>query len=168
MAFRRSAVRSRLAPPTVSRTYRARIDRRNRCAPIGASVGFAKSLDSRGQITSLAFCSCYGRRQCLRPRTTDQDPRQPAAWADRLLPRGRLPGALMQRHADLCCGRACQLLGAGQHRGSGVASQCSGGCGGRVGAARLVTGPILNARVRPRRVPLWGPEPRGQQRSQRG
>jgi hypothetical protein len=36
--------------------------------------------------------------------------------------------------------------------------RCSGACGGRVGAAWLVTGPILNARVRPRRVPVWGPE----------
>jgi len=32
--------------------------------------------------------------------------------------------------------------------------------GGRVGAAWLVTGPILNARVRPRRVPLLVPEAR--------
>ena len=38
--------------------------------------------------------------------------------------------------------------------------RCSGGCGGRAGAAWLVTGPILNARVRPRRVPLLGPEAR--------
>ena len=38
--------------------------------------------------------------------------------------------------------------------------RCSGGCGGRVGAAWLATGPILNARVRPRRVPLLGPEAR--------
>ena len=38
--------------------------------------------------------------------------------------------------------------------------RCSGECGGRVGAAWLVTGPILNARVRPRRVPLLGPEAR--------
>jgi hypothetical protein len=38
--------------------------------------------------------------------------------------------------------------------------RCSGACGGRVGAAWLVTGPILNARVRPRRVPLPGPEAR--------
>jgi hypothetical protein len=38
--------------------------------------------------------------------------------------------------------------------------RCSGACGGRAGAAWLVTGPILNARVRPRRVPLWGPEAR--------
>jgi hypothetical protein len=38
--------------------------------------------------------------------------------------------------------------------------RCSGACGGRVGAAWLVTGPILNARVRPRRVPLWGPRAR--------
>ena len=29
--------------------------------------------------------------------------------------------------------------------------------GERVKAAWLVTGPNLNARVRPRRVPLWGP-----------
>jgi hypothetical protein len=36
--------------------------------------------------------------------------------------------------------------------------RCSRGCGGRVGAAWLETGPILNARVRPRRVPLLGPE----------
>ena len=38
--------------------------------------------------------------------------------------------------------------------------RCSRGCGGRVGAAWLETGPILNARVRPRRVPLVGPEAR--------
>jgi hypothetical protein len=38
--------------------------------------------------------------------------------------------------------------------------RCSRGCGGRVGAAWLVTGPILNARVRPRRVALWGPAAR--------
>jgi hypothetical protein len=38
--------------------------------------------------------------------------------------------------------------------------RCSGGCGGRVGAAWLVTGPILNARIRPRRVALIGPDVR--------
>jgi hypothetical protein len=38
--------------------------------------------------------------------------------------------------------------------------RCSGTCGGRVGAAWLGTGPILNTRVRPRRVPLLGPEAR--------
>jgi hypothetical protein len=38
--------------------------------------------------------------------------------------------------------------------------RCSSGCGGRVGAAWLITGPILNARVRPRRVALLGPEAR--------
>ena len=32
--------------------------------------------------------------------------------------------------------------------------RCSGGCGGRVVAAWLVTGPVMNMRVRPRRVPL--------------
>jgi hypothetical protein len=36
--------------------------------------------------------------------------------------------------------------------------RCSGGCRGRVAAAWLETGPILNARVRPRRVALLGPE----------
>jgi hypothetical protein len=41
----------------------------------------------------------------------------------------------------------------------------AGGCGvrrlcGRVGAVWLVTGPILNARVRPRRMTRWGPEAR--------
>jgi hypothetical protein len=38
--------------------------------------------------------------------------------------------------------------------------RCSGACGGQVAAAWLETGPILNARVRPRRVPLLGPEAR--------
>jgi hypothetical protein len=38
--------------------------------------------------------------------------------------------------------------------------RCSSCCGGRVGAAWLETGPILNRRVRPRRVPLLGPEAR--------
>ena len=38
--------------------------------------------------------------------------------------------------------------------------RCSGPCGGRVAAAWLETGPILNARVRPRRVPLLGAEAR--------
>jgi hypothetical protein len=32
-------------------------------------------------------------------------------------------------------------------------TRCSGGCGGRAGAR-----PVLNTRVRPRRVPLTGPE----------
>jgi hypothetical protein len=36
--------------------------------------------------------------------------------------------------------------------------RCSCGCGGRVGAAWLVTGPILSTRLRPRRVALRGPE----------
>jgi hypothetical protein len=39
--------------------------------------------------------------------------------------------------------------------------RCSGACGGRVGAAWLLTGPILNARVRRRRVPRRGSEARG-------
>jgi hypothetical protein len=38
--------------------------------------------------------------------------------------------------------------------------RCSGDCGGRVAAAWLTTGPILDARVRPRQVPLRGPEAR--------
>jgi hypothetical protein len=38
--------------------------------------------------------------------------------------------------------------------------RCSGACGGPVAAAWLETGPVLNARVRPRRVPLLGPEAR--------
>ena len=36
--------------------------------------------------------------------------------------------------------------------------RCSDGCDRRVGKAWLVTGPVLNTRVRPRRVALWGPE----------
>ena len=39
--------------------------------------------------------------------------------------------------------------------------RCSGGCGGRVVAAWLVTGPVMNMRLTPRRVPLLGPEARG-------
>jgi hypothetical protein len=38
--------------------------------------------------------------------------------------------------------------------------RCPGACGGRVGAAWLATGPILNARVRPRRMHLLGLEAR--------
>jgi hypothetical protein len=37
--------------------------------------------------------------------------------------------------------------------------RCSGDCGGRVGAAWLVTRPILTARVRPRRGALRGGKP---------
>ncbi len=36
--------------------------------------------------------------------------------------------------------------------------RCARGCGGRPLAAWLETGPTLNERVRPRRVPLMGPE----------
>jgi hypothetical protein len=39
--------------------------------------------------------------------------------------------------------------------------RCSGACGGRVAAAWLVTGPVLNMRVSPRRVALLGLEARG-------
>ena len=39
--------------------------------------------------------------------------------------------------------------------------RCSGACGGRVGGAWPVTWSILNTRVRPRHVPLLGPEARG-------
>jgi hypothetical protein len=38
--------------------------------------------------------------------------------------------------------------------------RCAGGCGGRVAPAWLVTGPVLDSRVRPRRVPLRRPEAR--------
>lgn len=38
--------------------------------------------------------------------------------------------------------------------------RCSGGCSGSVAAAWLVTGPILNTRIRPKRVPLLGPDVR--------
>jgi hypothetical protein len=36
--------------------------------------------------------------------------------------------------------------------------RCARGCGGRPLAAWLATGPTLSQRVRPRRVPLLGPE----------
>jgi hypothetical protein len=39
--------------------------------------------------------------------------------------------------------------------------RCSDDCAGRVGAAWFVTGPVLNQRVRPRRVALLGAEVRG-------
>jgi len=38
--------------------------------------------------------------------------------------------------------------------------RCASGCSGRVAAAWLVTGPVLNMRIRPRRVPLLAPEVR--------
>src|ERR1700748_582708 len=40
------------------------------------------------------------------------------------------------------------------------AMRCTRGCGGRVLAAWLETGPILSTRVRPRMVALLGPEAR--------
>lgn len=39
--------------------------------------------------------------------------------------------------------------------------RCARGCGGRPLAAWLVTGPVLNQRIRPRRVALIGPEGEG-------
>ena len=39
--------------------------------------------------------------------------------------------------------------------------RCARGCGRAVAAAWLVTGPELNHRIVPRRVPLLGPETRG-------
>ena len=38
--------------------------------------------------------------------------------------------------------------------------RCARGCGGRPLAAWLATGPVLSERVRPRRVPLLGPQAR--------
>jgi hypothetical protein len=52
----------------------------------------------------------------------------------------------------------------GKHRTVGDVLRrmcCADGCGGRVAAAWLATGPVLNRRVRPRRVPLLGPDARG-------
>ena len=48
------------------------------------------------------------------------------------------------------------ILGIGCHRRVGASEEGVG-----VGAAWLVTGPVLNTRVKPRRVALWGPEARG-------
>jgi hypothetical protein len=49
--------------------------------------------------------------------------------------------------------------GAPQTVGSALrCMRCGAGCGGRVTAACRVTGPILNRRVRPRRLALLGPE----------
>ena len=39
--------------------------------------------------------------------------------------------------------------------------RCARGCGRAVAAAWLVTGPELNERIHPRRVPQLGPEARG-------
>jgi hypothetical protein len=38
--------------------------------------------------------------------------------------------------------------------------KCGFGCDAAVGVASLTTGPVLSTRVRPRRVPLRGPEAR--------
>ena len=63
--------------------------------------------------------------------------------------------------ANICSSRLCRPSTAGADGGRRVESDAVlGGCGGRVGAAWLVTGPVLNMRVRPRRVALWGPEAR--------
>lgn len=39
--------------------------------------------------------------------------------------------------------------------------RCGRGCGGRVAVAWLATGPVLNQRIRPRRVAPLGPAARG-------
>jgi hypothetical protein len=70
------------------------------------------------------------------------------------LPLHRLPWGTSIRHR-----RVGGLL-PGSHRSAGVrAMRCKNGCGGPMLAAWLEIGPILNA-VRPRRVPLLGPEGR--------
>ncbi len=53
------------------------------------------------------------------------------------------------------------LLGANRTVGAVLARmRCTPGCDGPVAAAWLATGPVLNARVRPRRVALRGREVR--------
>ena len=39
--------------------------------------------------------------------------------------------------------------------------RCTHGCGGRVLVASIETGPAINARARPRRVPLLAPDAKG-------
>jgi hypothetical protein len=53
------------------------------------------------------------------------------------------------------------MLGADRTVGDVLARmRCTPGCDGSVAAAWLATGPVLNARVRPRRVALRGREVR--------
>jgi hypothetical protein len=71
----------------------------------------------------------------------------------------------MDDRAWLTCWRMAGIEAAsvGTTKGTGQvlrSMRCSGACGGRVGATQLVTGPTLNARVRPRRVAPLGPEAR--------
>jgi hypothetical protein len=67
----------------------------------------------------------------------------------------------LRRERSFAVAELASFYGA-QHTAGAVRQRmrCSSGCGGRVGAAWLVTGPILNARVCPRRVALRGPEAR--------
>jgi hypothetical protein len=90
----------------------------------------------------FTLCSLNGSRQCLRSWPTPCDPRQPTFRTDWVLTRGRLPEPWLRGRAHLRDSRVGELLRRSDMR-------CSGGYGGRVGAARLTRGSVLNTRVRP-------------------
>ena len=111
-------------------------------------------LKQRNDLIQVKMCGrrameTASRRQRLRPRTAGQ-PYSPAKLLE-------LSG--------FCLVVDCLTPGCGGGAGRTVGDvlrrmRCSGGCGGRPGAAWLVTGPVLNTRVRPRRVALLGVEAR--------
>lgn len=73
------------------------------------------------------------------------DCRGPRCGGERTYPRAAL--AACYGHA-MTVGEVLRLM------------RCAQGCGGRPLAAWLVTGPVLNQRIRPRRVALLGAEAR--------
>jgi hypothetical protein len=105
--------------------------------------------------------SRHGSRRCVRPRATGSDPRP-------VSPLHELTGFYLtvdclapDRARERTFAVAASFYGGQRTVGEVLRRmRCSSGCGGRVGATWLVTGPILGARVRPRRVLLLGPETR--------
>jgi hypothetical protein len=99
----------------------------------------AANASARGQRAAIVasplhdLTGFYLAVDCLAPGCGGERSYAVADW--------RASAAAIARSATWCAG--CAVPAAG---------------GGRVGAAWLETGPILNARVRARRVPLRGPE----------
>ena len=95
------------------------------------------------------------------PVVSGPDPCEPTSGPDRLLSDRGSPDVGCAGERGFAMPELASFYGARTTVGDVVRRmRCSGACGGRVGTAWLVTGRVLNMRVRPRRVPLQGPEAR--------
>jgi hypothetical protein len=112
--------------------------------------------------SSFLLCSRHhGSRQRLCPWSAGRDPRQFAVGTDGLQSDGRLPQSGLARERTFAVADLASFYGGSRTVGDVLRRmRCSAVCGGRVGAAWLVTGSVLKARVKPRRVALLGPETR--------